>query len=302
MADAPKARAGFVALIGAPNAGKSTLINRLVGAKVSIVSPKVQTTRSRVRGIAMHKGAQLVLVDTPGIFKPRRRLDRAMVAAAWDGAGEADLVVLLIDAKRGLDEESQAIIQALKAGGRRALLALNKVDVIDKPKLLALAQQVSGEGEFEAIFMISAETGDGCEALLDHLAAHVPEGPYLYPQDEISDMPERLLAAEIVREQLFRQLHQELPYASTVETEAFQDKPDGSARIDVTIYVQRDSQKAIVLGSKGARIKEIGAKARAELEELMGRRVHLFLFVKVREDWQEDGERYRPWGLDFNAK
>ena len=301
MADAPKARAGFVALIGAPNAGKSTLINRLVGAKVSIVSPKVQTTRSRVRGIAMHKGAQLVLVDTPGIFKPRRRLDRAMVAAAWDGAGEADLVVLLIDAKRGLDEESQAIIQALKAGGRRALLALNKVDVIDKPKLLALAQQVSGEGEFEAIFMISAETGDGCEALLDHLAAHVPEGPYLYPQDEISDMPERLLAAEIVREQLFRQLHQELPYASTVETEAFQDKPDGSARIDVTIYVQRDSQKAIVLGSKGARIKEIGAKARAELEELMGRRVHLFLFVKVREKWGDDPERYRDWGLDFNA-
>jgi GTP-binding protein Era len=301
MADAASSRAGFVALIGAPNAGKSTLINQLVGAKVSIVSPKVQTTRSRVRGIVMHQGAQLVLVDTPGIFKPRRRLDRAMVAAAWEGAGEADLVVLLIDAKRGMDEESQAIVEALKASRRRALLALNKVDLIDKPKLLALAQKMDGEGVFDAVFMISAETGDGCPALLDHLAAHLPEGPYLYPEDEISDLPERLLAAEIVREQLFRQLHQELPYASTVETEAFKDQDNGSARIDVTIYVERDSQKAIVLGAKGARIKEIGAKARAELEELMGRRVHLFLFVKVREDWQEDGERYRPWGLDFNA-
>lgn len=300
-AAAPPTRAGFIAVLGAPNAGKSTLVNRLVGAKVTIVSAKVQTTRSRVLGIVQHPPAQLIFVDTPGLFQPRRRLDRAMVAAAWSGAADADLVLLLIDAKRGYDEDSRAIVARLKDSGRRALLALNKIDkVADKKRLLDLAALLDGEGVFDAIYMISAETGDGCPQLLDDLAQRLPAGPFLFPEDQISDLPERLLASEITREQLYHQLHQELPYTTTVETEAWTEQKDGSVRIEQIIYVERDSQKSIVLGAKGARIKALGQAARAELETLLDRRVHLFLFVKVRADWQDDRERYRAIGLDFD--
>ncbi len=300
MSEPVPTRAGFVAVLGAPNAGKSTLVNRLVGAKVSIVSAKVQTTRSRVLGIVQHGAAQILFVDTPGLFQPRRRLDRAMVAAAWSGASDADLVLLLIDAKRGYDEDSRAIVARLKEHGRRALLALNKIDkVADKKRLLDLAATLDGESLFDAIYMISAETGDGCPPLLDDLAKRLPEGPFLFPEDQISDLPERLLASEITREQLYHQLHQELPYAATVETETWTEHKDGSVKIEQIIYVERDSQKSIVLGAKGARIKALGQAARAELEALLERRVHLFLFVKVRADWQDDRERYRAIGLDF---
>lgn len=294
-------RCGFVALLGAPNAGKSTLMNRLVGAKVSIVTPKVQTTRTRVLGIAIRDHAQLVFVDTPGIFEPRRRLDRAMVAAAWAGAADADIVVLLVDAQKGVTGDARRIVEGLVKAGRKAILALNKIDLVKRETLLQLAAALNESGIFTDIFMISAATGDGVEDLADTLVGRLPEGPWLYPEDQLSDMAERQLAAEITREKLFLQLRQELPYALTVETEKWQDKPDGSVRIAQVIYVQRDSQKSIVLGKGGQMIKGVGAAAREELEEMLGRRIHLFLFVKVREKWGDDPERYRDWGLDFNA-
>ena len=294
--------AGFVALIGAPNSGKSTLLNALVGAKVSIASRKVQTTRARVLGIAIVGKAQIIFVDTPGIFAPRKRLDRAMVAAAWQGAEDADLIALLVDAHacaRTLDRDTAAIVAKLKESGRKAVLILNKVDLVNPPQLLGLADRLNREGVFTDTFMISALTGDGVADVRGHFATAMPAGPWLYPEDQISDMPDRLLAAELVREQLFEQLHQELPYALTVETEGWEERQDGSVKIDATIYVQRESQRAIVLGKAGERIKTVGAGARKELEALFERRVHLFLFVKVREKWQDDPERYRAMGLEW---
>lgn len=294
-------RCGFVALLGAPNAGKSTLLNYLVGAKVSIVSPKVQTTRTRVLGIAMRERAQIVFVDTPGIFQPKRRLDRAMVAAAWAGAADADIVVLLVDAQKGVTHDVRRIVDGLEKAGRKAVLALNKIDLVRRDKLLELASTLNESGVFTDIFMISAATGDGVEDLAKTLVERLPEGPWLYPEDQLSDMAERHLAAEVTREKLFLQLRQELPYALTVETEEWEDKPDGSVRISQIIYVQRDTQKSIVLGKGGQMIKAVGAAARADLEEMLGCRVHLFLFVKVREKWGDDPDRYRNWGLDFDA-
>ena len=294
-------RCGFVALIGAPNAGKSTLLNRLVGAKVSIVTPKVRTTRTRVLGIALSGDAQIIFIDTPGIFEPRRRLDRAMVAAAWSGAADADLVVLLVDAEKGVSRDARRIVDGLAKAGRKAILALNKIDLVRRDSLLALSADLNASGVFTDTFMISATTGDGVDDLMSLLVARLPEGPWLYPEDQLSDMPERLLAAEVTREKLFLQLRQELPYALTVETEEWQDRADGSVRIGQVVYVQRDSQKAIVLGKGGQRIKSVGAAAREELEGMLGCKVHLFLFVKVREKWGEDPERYRDWGLDFDA-
>ena len=293
---------GFVALIGAPNAGKSTLINALVGSKVSIVSRKVQTTRALVRGIAMVGDAQLVLMDTPGIFAPRRRLDRAMVTTAWGGAHDADLVVLLIDAKKGIDEEAEAILGKLGEIARPTVLVLNKVDLVDKPALLKLTQALNDKAKFDASFMVSALTGDGVDALKAWLAHHAPQGPWHYPEDQISDAPMRSLAAEITREKLFDRLHQELPYQATVETDVWKDLRDGSARIEQTIYVERESQRKIVLGKGGATIKAIGAEARKEIAELSEQKVHLFLFVKVREGWGDDPERYRQMGLEFPSE
>jgi GTP-binding protein Era len=286
--------------VGAPNAGKSTLLNQLIGAKVSIVSPKVQTTRSRVLGIVVEGAAQLVFVDTPGIFAPKRRLERAMVAAAWAGTEDADVVVVLADATRG-DGDTRRIIDGLKAAGRRAVLALNKIDLVPPPQLLPLAERLTATGIFDAVFMISGLTGDGVGDLRRHLAAAVPPGPWLYPEDQLSDLPQRLLAAETTREQIFLQLHQELPYATMVESDTWEERDDGSVSIAQTIHVQRDSQKAIVLGKGGRQIKEIGARARAELERVLGRRVHLFLFVRVSGDWTEDRERYKAMGLDFES-
>jgi GTP-binding protein Era len=298
---APATRCGYVALIGAPNAGKSTLLNQLVGRKLAIVTPKVQTTRTRLLGIAMIGPAQLILVDTPGIFEPRRRLDRAMVAAAWAGAADADETVLLVDAARPNDRDTQRIISRLVETGRRAILALNKIDLVRRDKLLGLADTLFKAGVFTEVFMVSGLTGDGIEDLKRHLAGATPPGPWLFPADQLSDAPERWIAAEVTREQVFLQLHDELPYAATVETEAWQERPDGSVRIDQVIYVQRPGQRAIVLGEGGQRIKTIGARARAELEKMLDRRVHLFLFVKVRENWVEDPERYAALGLDYNA-
>jgi len=303
----PQTSAGFVAILGAPNAGKSTFVNQAVGAKVSIVSPKVQTTRTRVLGIAIKDGAQILFVDTPGIFQPRRRLDRAMVASAWGSAGDADVVVLMIDAARGLDSNSRSIIEGLKKRKEdkpRApapVLVLNKVDIADKAGLLALTQELSELELFSDTFMISALSGDGVDDLVAYCAERMTPGPWLFPEDQMSDMPARLLAAEVTREKLYLQLHQELPYAATVETETWTEQKDGSIKIEQVIFVERDSQKAIVLGKKGSRIKEIGAASRHELEEMFDTRVHLFLFVKVREKWGDDPERYRDWGLDFNA-
>jgi len=300
--NAPVTRAGFVALIGAPNAGKSTLLNRIVGSKVSIVSPKVQTTRTRVLGIAMRDHTQMIFVDTPGIFAPRRRLDRAMVAAAWQGAGDADQIVLLADASRAsIDSDNAAIIAGLQQAKRRCVLALNKIDLVRRDKLLAITQRFHAHGVFSDIFMISAETGDGVPDLVAALAARMPEGPYLFPEDQITDMPMRLLAAEVTREHLFRQLHDELPYALTVETEGWETFKDGSAKINQVIFIERTGQKAIVLGKGGQRIKAVRESAQAEIEALLGCKVHLFLYVKVRENWPDDPERYRDWGLDFNA-
>lgn len=290
---------GFVALIGAPNAGKSTLMNTLVGAKVSIVSRKVQTTRMPVRGIAMAGAAQIVFVDTPGIFAPKRRLDRAMVASAWGGAGDADVVVLLVDARKGIDEEVEALLARLPEISRPVLLVLNKTDAIDPPKLLALAADLTARHAFAETFMISALTGDGTDRLMAALGRLMPKGPWLYPEDQVSEAPLRLLAAEITREKLYDRLHEELPYQTTVETELWQEQPNGSVRIEQTIYVMRDSQKKIVLGKSGQTIKAIGQAARVEIHELAERPVHLFLFVKVRENWADDPERYRAMGLDF---
>ncbi len=295
-------RCGFVALVGAPNAGKSTLLNALVGTKVAIVSPKVQTTRTRVLGITLEGDSQLVFVDTPGIFQPKRRLERAMVAAAWQGAQDADLVVLLVDSTADrIKPDTQAIIDGLKNAGRQAILALNKVDAVKRSKLLALSEALNAAGDFSATFMISALTGDGIDDLRSALASAVPDGPWLYPEDQLSDMPERLLAAEITREKIFLRLYQELPYAVTVETESWEQREDGSIAISQVIFVQRDTQKAIVLGKGGQMIKAIGTAARQELEEILDCRVHIRLFVKVREGWIDDPDRYRDWGLDYNA-
>ncbi|HVH76724.1 MAG TPA: GTPase Era [Stellaceae bacterium] len=296
----PATRCGYVALIGAPNAGKSTLLNRLVGEKIAIVTPKAQTTRTRLLGIAIGGPAQLVFVDTPGIFAPRRRLDRAMVAAAWAGAMDADLAVLLVDAGRGLDADTSLILERL-AGRGGLVLALNKIDLVRRERLLGLAEAVSRAARFERVFMISALSGDGVEDLRHYLADSVPPGPWLFPEDQLSDAPERVIAAEITREQVYLQLRDELPYKSTVETESWEERPDGSVRIGQVIYVERPSQRAIVLGEGGQRIKAIGAKARAEIAARLGRRAHLFLFVKVRENWVEDPERYRALGLDYDV-
>ncbi len=292
-------RCGFVALIGAPNAGKSTLINALVGTKVSIVTPKVQTTRTLTRGIAIEGVSQLIFVDTPGIFSPRRRLDRAMVGTAWGSTQDADLVALLIDSKRGFGEEEEAIVSPLADIRAPKVLVLNKVDLIAKPELLALTQKVNERATFDATFMISALSGDGVGDLKAWFAAHVPPGPWLYPEDQISDAPLRQLAAEITREKLYLRLHQELPYQSTVETEVWKELRDGSVRIEQTIYVERDSQRKIVLGKAGQTIKAIGAAARAEITQAIEQPDHLFLHVKVREGWGDDPERYREMGLEF---
>ena len=294
-------RCGFVAVIGAPNAGKSTLTNRLVGAKVSIVTAKAQTTRYRVSGVAVDGPAQLVYVDTPGIFEPRRRLDRAMVAAAWTGAADADIRLLLIDARKGIDEEAGRILTALAATPAHCVLALNKIDLVRRDRTLALSRDANEVCAFEATFMISAATGDGVSDLSARLAAMVPPGPWLYPEDQLSDMNDRLFAAEITREKLFEKLHQELPYALTVETEDWQGFDDGSVRIAQTVFVERDSQKGIVLGRQGTRIKSVREQAAAELETILDRKVHLFIFVKVRQKWGDDPERFSPWGLDYNA-
>ena len=294
-------QAGFVALIGEPNAGKSTLLNRMVGAKVSIVTHKVQTTRARIRGVCMAGKAQLVFVDTPGIFRPRRRLDRAMVSAAWGGAADADIVVLLIEAHRGLTEGAKAIIEALKAreGTQPVALAINKIDRVKAERLLALAEEMNAAFPFAKTFMISAEKGYGVDDLRDWLASQMPAGPWFYPEDQIADLPMRMIAAEITREKLTLRLHEELPYQLTVETERWEEKPDGSARIDQIIYVSRDGHKGIVLGKGGETIKAISTAARAEMAEFMGRPIHLFLQVKLRENWQEEAERYTEMGLDF---
>ncbi|HWM46741.1 MAG TPA: GTPase Era [Xanthobacteraceae bacterium] len=292
-------RCGFVALIGAPNVGKSTLVNALVGAKVTIVTPKVQTTRTLVRGIVMEGHSQIILVDTPGIFAPRRRLDRAMVTTAWGGAHDADLVCAIVDAKHGFDDETAALLAKLADVRQPKLLVLNKVDIVEKPALLALAARANETLAFDATFMVSALSGSGVADLRRHLAQTVPPGPWLYPEDQIADAPSRSLAAEITREKLFLRLHQELPYQLTVETEVWKELRDGSVRIEQTIYVARESQRKIVLGQGGRQIKAIGADARRELTTLFERPVHLFLFVKVREGWADDPERYREMGLEF---
>lgn len=297
----PKTKAGFVALIGEPNAGKSTLLNRMVGAKVSIVTHKVQTTRARIRGVAMDGNAQLIFVDTPGLFKPRRRLDRAMVAAAWGGAADADVVVLMIEAHRGMTDGVKVILETLagRAGKSPVALAINKIDKVKSEILLALTKDMNEAYPFAETFMISAERGHGCDALRTWLSDQVPEGPFLYPEDQIADLPMRMIAAEMTREKLTLRLHQELPYELTVETENWEERPDGSARIDQLIYVARDGHKGIVLGKGGETVKAISQAARLELEEFLGRRVHLFVKVKVRPNWLEESERYSEMGLDF---
>ena len=292
-------RCGFVAIIGAPNAGKSTLLNQLVGSKVAIVTHKVQTTRARIRGIAMEGDTQIVFVDTPGIFKPKRRLDRAMVEAAWGGAGDADLIVLMVDMENGRDEDVTRIVDGLKSQGRKAILVLNKVDAAPREKLLKTAAALNETGIFTETFMISALKGDGVADLKKYIAGLMPPGPWHYPEDQAADVPLRSLAAEVTREKLFLRLHDELPYSLTVETESWEQKKDGSIRIAQVIFVERESQKKIALGKGGQTIKTVGQLAREELEEMLGCRVHLFLFVKVRENWGDDRERYREMGLDF---
>lgn len=315
MTDIQNQRAGFAAIIGAPNAGKSTLVNRLTGTKVSIVTQKVQTTRFPVRGIAMYGDAQIVLVDTPGIFSPRRRLDRAMVASAWGGADEADAVVHLVDAAshiaaqgkegtaadRRSAEDTETIISALKDSGKKVILALNKIDGMRRDTLLALSQQLFDTGAYSEVFMISALSGDGVDDLGRRLAELMPEGPWLYPEDQSADVPMRVLAAEITREKVYLRVHEELPYSAAVETTSFEDRPDGSARIEQTIYVERDSQRPIVLGKGGQTLKWIGQKAREELTELLDRPVHLFLTVKVDPKWQDSRALYAQFGLDYDV-
>jgi GTP-binding protein Era len=294
-----KTRCGFVALIGAPNAGKSTLLNALVGSKVSIVSRKVQTTRALVRGIAIEGAAQIIFVDTPGIFAPRRRLDQAMVASAWGGAGDADAIALLIDARKGIDEEVEAILSGLLKLKAPPILVLNKIDTVERSTLLKLTADLNARFAFRETFMISALTDDGVPYLKKQLGSMMPDGPWLYPEDQVSDAPLRLLAAEITREKLFERLHDELPYQSTVETDSWKELPDGSARIEQTIYVAREGQKKIVIGEGGRTIKAIGQAARTEIAEAAEQKVHLFLFVKVRPNWIDDPERYREMGLEF---
>lgn len=294
-------RCGVVAVVGAPNAGKSTLVNRLVGAKVTIVSPKAQTTRARVTGVAIDGPVELILVDTPGIFAPHRRLDRAMVDAAWRGATDGDATLLLVDARRGLDDEVKALVDGLKQREIKAWLILNKIDVTPRPKLLTLAATLNDMHGFKETFMISAETGDGVADLKTALAKAMPPGPFLFPADEITDLSERLLAAEVTREHAFRQLHEELPYSIAVETDNWEDLDDGSARVNQTIYVRKDGQKKIVIGAKGARIKEIGAAARTELQTMLDRRIHLMLHVKVAENWDDRRDFYRLWGLEYEV-
>ena len=295
-------RAGFVALIGAPNAGKSTLMNAMVGTKVSIVTPKVQTTRSRVRGIAMEGASQIIFIDTPGIFQPKRRLDRAMVSAAWKGAEDGDVLLLLHDcARREIDEDTARIVEELAQSGRRASLVLNKIDLAPQERLLERADDLSRMCEFERVFMVSATTGNGIDDLRDWLAGRMPPGPYLFDPDDLSDMPMRLLAAEIMREKLFLNLHQELPYQLTVETEKWEELDDGSATVRLSIYVAREGHRGIILGKRGATIRRIGMAARIELEEALGRRIHLMSHVKVRKDWMDDAARYSVWDLDYNA-
>jgi GTP-binding protein Era len=298
----PAHRCGFVAIVGAPNAGKSTLLNRLTGAKLSIVSPKAQTTRFRVLGILMRKVAgassQILLVDTPGIFKPKRKLDRAMVAAAWTGAEDADITLLLVDSQKGLTDGVRAIAERLKTTRRRTWLVLNKTDAVERGQLLPLTKALAELVDFEHVYMVSARKGDGLDDLLDALALALPESPFLYPEDDLTDLPDRLLAAELVREQIFLQTQEEIPYSCTAETESFQEKPDGSLRIEVTIYVSRAGHKAILIGEHGSRIKEIGQKARHGLGSLLERPVHLFLNVKERAGWDEEGARLRAIGLE----
>lgn len=292
-------RSGFVALIGAPNAGKSTLLNRLVGAKVSIVTHKVQTTRAMIRGIATHEQTQIVFIDTPGIFRPRRRLDKAMVTTAWGGARDADVIAFLIDAERGLKGDAEAILAGLKDVKQKKVLVLNKVDRVRPEALLELTAKATADVEFDRVFMISALNGSGCDDLMSYLSETLPEGPWYYPEDQISDLPMRNLAAEITREKVFLRLHQELPYSVHVETEQWEERKDGSVRIQQVIYVERDGQKKLVLGHKGGTVKAIGQAAREELSEILEQKVHLFLFVKVRENWSNDPERYREMGLEF---
>ncbi len=293
-------KCGFVAVLGASNVGKSTLVNLLVGAKVSIVSPKVQTTRSRVRGIVVHDNSEIILVDVPGIFKPRRRLDRAMIATAWTEAEDADLCLLLIDAQKGLDETTQSIINTLVKQKRQTTLVINKIDLIAREKLLPLIQKLKDIPIFDETFLISAKTGENVKELLTYLANHMPKGPFMFPEDNLSDLPNRLFAAEITREKLFLNLQQELPYSVAVETNLFEERENG-IRIEQTIYVEREGQKAIIIGAKGRMLKKIGAAARFELSQIFEKPVHLFLFVKVKENWVNDPERYTEWGLDFNA-
>jgi GTPase len=295
----PATRCGFVALIGAPNVGKSTLVNALVGSKVTIVSRKVQTTRALIRGIVIENNAQIILVDTPGIFSPKRRLDRAMVSTAWSGAHDADLVCVLLDAREGIDEEAEAILTKVATVHHEKILVLNKIDLVPREKLLALAKAANDRLNFAKTFMVSALSGDGVDDLRRTLAEMVPPGPFHYPEDQMSDAPMRHLAAEITREKIFRQLHQELPYQSTVETDSWTERKDKSIRIEQTIFVERESQRKIVLGKGGATIKSIGADSRKEIAEIVGVPVHLFLFVKVRENWGDDPNRYREMGLEF---
>jgi GTPase len=305
MTDSPEDRAapatacGFVALIGAPNVGKSTLVNALVGSKVTIVSRKVQTTRALIRGIVIENNAQIILVDTPGIFSPKRRLDRAMVSTAWSGAHDADLVCVLLDAKAGIDEEAEAILTKVATVRHEKILVLNKIDLVPHEKLLALAKTANDRMAFARTFMVSALSGDGVDDLRRTLSEMVPPGPFHYPEDQMSDAPMRHLAAEITREKIYRKLHQELPYQSTVETDSWTERKDKSIRIEQTIFVERESQRKIVLGKGGATIKAIGAESRKELAEIVGVPVHLFLFVKVRENWGDDPDRYREMGLEF---
>jgi GTP-binding protein Era len=302
MGDEAMTKAGFVALIGAPNAGKSTMMNAMVGQKVSIVTPKVQTTRSRIRGIAMQDTAQIIFVDTPGIFTPKRRLDRAMVQAAWQGAEDGDILLMLHDcARRNIDEDTLNIIEQLKKSGRKASLVLNKIDLAPQERLLERADAMSGLYDFERIFMVSAETGNGIDDLKLWLAGHMPASPYLFDPDDLSDMPLRLLAAEIMREKLFLNLHQELPYQLTVETESWEERDDGSAEVHLSIYVAREGHRGIILGKHGQTIKRIGSAARRDLEDALERRVHVFSHVKYRKDWMDDSARYSLWDLDYNA-
>lgn len=293
--------AGFVSLIGAPNAGKSTITNHFAGSKVSIVSPKAQTTRTVVKGIGIWKNTQIIFLDTPGIFKPKRRLDRAMVSAAWNGLTDSDITVLVVDARRGIDDETNMILEKLGKDKEKVILVLNKIDIVKKERLLELSAALNKDVNFAQTFMVSALTGEGIDDFYDYLAEHLPESPWFYPEEQMSDMPLKLLAAEIVREKLFLYLRQELPYAITVEPELWEHRDDGSIRAEMTIYVERSGQKQIILGKNGSMIKKIGQSARKELEEMLEERIHLFLFVKVRENWSDDPARYADWGLNFNS-